>query len=482
MGRQPFGLASPAAWLIEAGVEVTCVDLAKQKLAADAVRDAEVVGFFLPMHTATRLALPVIDRVRAINPSARLVAYGLYAPLNEALLREHGVMHVLGGEFEQDLVEAALKGCATREEAIAPPVPVHAIAPPVSGQDIASPVPVRELPQPDAIQNVALPFRVASPRAASTLPRLQFRVPARDGLLPLTRYATLQVLNEQRTAGYTEASRGCKHRCRHCPIVPVYDGRFRVVPADVVLADVRGQVLAGARHVTFGDPDFFNGIRHADAVVRGFAREFPDVTYDVTIKVEHLLRHAGMLGVLRETGCAFVTTAVESVDDRVLAKLEKGHTRADFERVVGLCRDAGLSLAPTFMPFTPWTTLQGYLDLLHVIGRLDLVEHVSPIQLVIRLLIPQGSRMLELDDVRRAIAAFDARSLTYPWTHADPAVDELQAELTELVGLKLSSPRRDVFAKAWDLAHDRAGVRAMRPEAPFVSRAAIPYLNEPWYC
>jgi hypothetical protein len=307
-------------------------------------------------------------------------------------------------------------------------------------------------------------------------------VPARDGLLPLTRYATLQVLDERRTAGYTEASRGCKHRCRHCPIVPVYDGRFRVVPAEVVLGDVRGQVLAGARHITFGDPDFFNGIRHADLVMRGFAREFPDVTYDVTIKVEHLLRHAGILPVLRETGCAFVTTAVESVDDRVLTRLEKGHTRADFERVVGLCRDARLPLAPTFMPFTPWTTLQGYVDLLHAIELLDLVDHVSPIQLAIRMLIPQGSRMLELEDVRRVTAAFDARSLTYPWTHADSAVDALQAELTELVGVKLSSSRRDVFAKVWDLAHDRAGMRDVRRETPLVSRAAIPYLNEPWYC
>jgi radical SAM superfamily enzyme YgiQ (UPF0313 family) len=436
MGRQPFGLASPAAWLIEAGVEVTCVDLAKQKLAADAVRDAEVVGFFLPMHTATRLALPIIDRVRVINPFARLIGYGLYAPLNEALLREHGVTHVLGGEFEEDLVDAVINE---------------------SG-------------------------RSGSRTARAAIPRLQFRVPSREGLLPLTRYATLQVLDERRTAGYTEASRGCKHRCRHCPIVPVYDGRFRVVPADVVLADVRGQVLAGARHITFGDPDFFNGIRHAAVVVRGFAREFPDLTYDVTIKVEHLLRHAEMLPVLRETGCAFVTTAVESVDDRVLAKLEKGHTRVDFERVVGLCRAARLPLAPTFMPFTPWTTLEGYLDLLHAIERLDLVEHVSPIHLAIRLLIPQGSRMLELEDVRGVTAAFDARSLTYPWTHADPAVDALQTELTELVGVKLSSPRRDVFAKVWDLAHDRAGVRAMRREAPRVSRAAIPYLNEPWYC
>ena len=439
MGRQPFGLSSPAAWLIEAGVEVTCVDLAKQKLADDVVRDAEVVGFFLPMHTATRLALPVISRVRALNPSARLIAYGLYAPLNEALLREHGVTDVLGGEFEEDLVHAVIN---------------------VSGHGGSR----------------------TAPTAPAAIPRLQFRVPARDGLLPLTRYATLQVLDERRTAGYTEASRGCKHRCRQCPIVPVYDGRFRVVSADVVLADVRGQVLAGARHITFGDPDFFNGIRHAELVVRGFAREFPYVTYDVTIKVEHLLRHAEMLPVLRETGCAFVTTAVESVDDHVLAKLEKGHTRADFEQVAGLCRDAQLPLAPTFMPFTPWTTLQGYLDLLHAIERLDLVEHVAPIQLAIRLLIPQGSRMLELEDVRRVTAPFDARSLTYPWTHADPAVDALQAELTELVGVKLSSSRRDVFAKVWELAHDRAGMRAMRREAPLVSRAAIPYLNEPWYC
>jgi radical SAM superfamily enzyme YgiQ (UPF0313 family) len=445
MGRQPFGLASPAAWLLEAGLDVTCVDLAKEKLSDEVVRGVDVVGFFLPMHTATRLALSVIDRVRGINARARLIAYGLYAPLNEMLLRERGVDHVLGGEFEQDLVQTVLG--------------VH--TPPAGGD-------------PDTAPGAAA--------ARRDIPRLHFRIPARGGLLPLARYATLQVRDERRTVGYTEASRGCKHRCRHCPIVPVYDGRFRVVAADVVLADVRGQVAAGARHITFGDPDFFNGIRHAEAVTAGFAREFPDVTYDVTIKVEHLLRHAALLPMLRETGCAFVTTAVESVDNEVLAKLEKGHTRDDFERVVALCRDASVPLAPTFVPFTPWTTLQGYLDLLHVIDRLDLVEHVSPIQLAIRLLIPQGSRMLELEQVRVTTAAFDPHSLTYPWTHTDAAVDALQAELTRLVGVAASSPRREVFARVWDLAHDRAGRHAARRQPTLVSRAAIPYLNEPWYC
>ena len=456
MGRQPFGLASPAAWLREAGLEVSCVDLAKEKLDENAARAADVVGCFLPMHTATRLALPVIDRVHALNPSARLVAYGLYAPLNDALLRAHGVSDVLGGEFEGALVEIALKGRA------------------------AQPGRVARIDVPDG---PALDVgRAARFRAASALPRLQFRVPDRAGLLPLTRYATLQLLGERRTVGYTEASRGCKHRCRHCPIVPVYDGRFRVVPVDVVLADARGQVSSGARHITFGDPDFFNGIRHAESVMRAMARECPGVTYDVTIKVEHLLRHADMLPVLRETGCAFVTTAVESVDDAVLARLEKGHTLADFERVVELCRSAEVPLAPTFVPFTPWTTHRGYLDLLHVIDRLDLVEHVSPIQLAIRLLIPQGSRMLELDDVRGVTAAFDAHSLTYPWAHPDSGVDALQAEIADLVGVNLMASRGEMFARVWDLAHDRAGVATMRRDQVLVSRAAIPYLNEPWYC
>ena len=445
MGRQPFGLASPAAWLIEAGHDVACIDLAKEKLSDAVIRDAAAVGFFLPMHTATRLAIPVIDRVHRANPAARLIAYGLYAPLNDGLLREHGISVVLGGEFEADLVRS-----------------VANLDSPAGSSDAAD----------GSLNGYA---------AGEGIARLQFRVPARERLLPLTQYATLQVRDERRTAGYTEASRGCKHRCRHCPIVPVYNGRFRIVAADVVLADVRAQVRAGARHVTFGDPDFFNGIRHAETIVRRFAGEFPDVTYDVTIKVEHLLRHVEMLPVLRDTGCAFATTAVESIDDRVLAHLDKGHTRSDFERAVALCREAGVPLAPTFVPFTPWTTLEGYLDLLHAIDRLDLVEHVSPIQLAIRLLIPQGSRMLELEDVRAVIAPFDSQSLTYPWRHTDPRVDALQAELTRLVGVAASTSRSEVFNAVWALAHDRAA-RPLRRQPTLVARAAIPYLNEPWYC
>jgi len=447
MGRQPFGLASPAAWLRDAGHDVACLDLSRGRLSADIVSAAALIGFFLPMHTATRLALPVIDRVRKLNPAARIVAYGLYAPLNEQMLRDRGVQYVLGGEFEQDLVDVA-----------ADPAPWHP----------GTLAPRESTPAPR--------------HPAVSLPRLVFKTPLRDGLLPLSRYAALQTGEQRKVVGYTEASRGCKHRCRHCPIVPVYDGRFRIVSAEVVVADARAQVAAGASHITFGDPDFFNGIKHARDVVERLARECPGVSYDVTIKVEHLLKHADALPLLRDTGCAFITSAVESLDDHVLALLEKGHTRADFKGAVTLCRDAGVPLSPTFVAFTPWTTVQSFLDLLQEIDRLELIEQVSPIQYAIRLLVPQGSRMLELEEMRRLTQPFDPVSLTFPWRHQDPEVDRLQQAMSRLVGVNLSAPRRQVFDRVWEEAHAFAGRVAPMRREPLIARAAIPYLNEPWYC
>lgn len=468
MGRQPFGLASPAAWLEEAGIEVVCADLSRERLKSEAIQRASLVGFFLPMHTATRMALPVIDRVRRVNPEATLVAYGLYAPLNADLLRERGVQHILGGEFEQDLRDISLQ-CLTSGGGLSrhPGVAAAHEAP--------------ELPAESRDTSTSLSVVLSPSKDELRLPRLEFRVPSRAKLLPLARYVSLQAGETRKTTGYTEASRGCKHRCRHCPIVPVYDGRFRIVPVDVVLADVGAQVTDGAQHITFGDPDFFNGIGHARAVLEGFGRAFPGVTYDVTIKVEHLLKHADAIPLLRDTGCAFVTTAVEAVDDEVLRRLEKGHTRVDFERAVELCASAGVPLSPTFVAFTPWTTVAGYLDLLRTIARLGLVEHVAPIQLAIRLLITQGSRLLELPDVRALAPRFDPVSLTYPWKHPDAAVDALHAEVSTIVGVRLNAPRAEVFARIWQAAHSQAG--GVLPELPpQTARAAIPYLTEPWYC
>jgi radical SAM superfamily enzyme YgiQ (UPF0313 family) len=398
------------------------------------------------MHTATRLAGPLIVKARAMNPSARICTYGLYAPLNEQWLRSLGADDVFGGEFEDDLVEAA------RSLAADPARP-------------KSPAP-----------------RPSAATRQGVIPRLKFVVPDRSGLPPLERYATLQLPDGgRRVVGYTEASRGCRHLCRHCPIVPVYNGQFRIVPPEIVLGDVDAQVAAGARHVTFGDPDFFNGPAHAMRVAEALHGRHPDVSYDVTIKIEHLLRHRDLLPRLSATGCAFVTSAVESLDDLVLEKLAKGHTRADFFEAVEACREASLTLVPTFVAFHPWLTLEGYCDLLDAIERLDVIEHVAPIQLAIRLLIPRASRLLEDAGIQAVIGRFDEATLSYRWTHPDPRVDRLHERVSGMIGARTTADRRRVFDAISDLAHEAAGLPRAGVE-PRASRATIPYLNEPWYC
>jgi len=323
-----------------------------------------------------------------------------------------------------------------------------------------------------------------SPAWPAKLPRVAFRVPDRSDLPALGRYAHLVLPDgSHRIAGYTEASRGCKHLCRHCPIVPVYAGKFRVVPKEIVVADIRQQVRAGAQHITFGDPDFFNGVTHAVRLVEALYREFPRLSYDVTIKIEHLLAHREALEILARTGCLFVTSAVESLDDAVLAKLRKGHTRADFLRALALLAEAGLTLQPTFVPFTPWTTRGGYAGLLDALSDLDLVASVPSIQLAIRLLIPARSPLLELSDVAAIAREFDPQKLCYPWRHPDPAVDALADSVARIVAQadREKASRAATFERIREAASELAPGSRRRP-LPHLSPRAVPYLTEPWYC
>ena len=429
LGRQPFGLASPAAMLRADGHQVTCADLAVDTLPLDAVRTASLIAFHLAMHTATKLSVPVLEQVRKMNPAAHLCCYGLYAPVNADYLRSLGVKTLIGGEFEEELRRIA-RGTGD--------APVKLIS----------------------------------------LDRIPFVTPDRTGLPALSGYARLFDGHTNRVTGYTETTRGCKHLCRHCPVVPVYGGKFRAVPSEVVLADIRQQVASGAQHITFGDPDFFNGPTHGLRIVEQMKAEFPPLTYDVTIKIEHLLQQRALLPELKRTDCLMVTSAVESVDDAVLERLDKGHTRADFLEVVHIFRETGLNLSPTFIPFTPWTTMESYRELLRVLAGLGMANQVSPVQLALRLLIPGGSRLLELEEVRNLVNPFEPAALVWPWRHVDPQVDELARRLLRLVETKQKSgaSRTETFAAIWADANPREPCPALPAE-----RMAV-QMSEPWYC
>lgn len=441
LGRQPFGLAEPCAWLKQDGFEVQCIDLSLQKLDPATLTGAQLVALYVGMHTATRIAVKAIPRIRELAPQAHLCAYGLYAPMNQQMLRGLGVRTILGGEFEPGLMSLAQRlragdACLTQ----AGPV-VH-------------------------------------------LAKIEFMTPDRSGLPELRRYAHLVLPGGgESMVGFVEASRGCKHLCRHCPVVPVYQGKFRVVPVGVVMADVAQQVQAGVAHISFGDPDFFNGSTHAMKLVAAMHTNYPGLSFDATIKIQHVINHARLLPALKAAGCLFITTAVESVDDQVLAYFAKNHTRADFERALHLCREAGIAMAPTFVPFTPWTSLAGYLELLRTLARLRLVEAVPPIQLCIRLLVPEGSYLLQLAGFRDRIGAFDANLLGYPWRHADHRVDDLQQAVQALAarGEQAGWTRSEIFERIWRHAHDALGL-APPPLARADFGEPIAHLSEPWYC
>lgn len=435
LGRQPFNLAQPAAWFARAHIPAACVDLSQQTLDPAMFAHAEYVAIYLGMHTATRIAAAALPKIRELAPHARIAAFGLYAPVNAAWLKTLGVDAIFGGESEPDLLAWVQSGAAPADTVV-------------------------------------------------RRDRIEFLLPERRGLPDLARYAKLILADgTQKITGFAETSRGCKHLCRHCPVVPVYEGKFRIVPAEIVLDDIAQQVEVGAAHISFGDPDFLNGPTHALKVAEALHARFPALTWDATIKVEHLLNHAELLPRLRQCGLLFVVTAVESVDDAILARLLKGHTRADFEAALAHSRTLGIALAPTFVPFTPWTTLSGYRDLLATLLRLQLVEAVPPVQLAIRLLVPQGSHLLHMADFAAQVGPFDEAMLGYPWQAADPRVDTLQRDVMAWVmdTEKTALPRAEVFAGIWARTHAALGETAPSLD-PAQFGETIPHHSEPWYC
>src|SRR2546426_5611579 len=396
LGHQPLAVAWPAAFLEHRGYAPAVMDVSVEPFDAERVARAKLVAISVPMHTALRLGLIVAERVRAVNPGAHICFYGLYAGLNADHLLAGSADSVIAGETETvlvDLADALARGDVQK------------------------------------VTGLARPGAPARPHLA----KLTFPLPSRAALPSIKKYAHLERDGHMELAGHVEASRGCKHHCRHCPIPPVYGGRFFVVPPEVVLADVRQQVEAGATHVTFGDPDFLNGPPHALAVARALHAAVPDVTLDFTAKIEHLLRHRDRLPELARQGCAFVVSAAESLNDTILAHLDKGHTRADIETVVGLTAEAGIALRPTWVAFTPWTTLEDYRELLDFVETHGLVDAIDPVQYSIRLLVPPGSLLLESPALRPFLGELVEDQFYYRWTHPDARMEALHREVSSAV-------------------------------------------------
>lgn len=458
LGHQPLGIAQPIGFLEQAGFAPLGLDIAVEHIEESAFRLARFVGISVPMHTALRLGVRVAELIRTINPTCHICFYGLYASINAEYLLYTLADSLVGGEYEIPLVSLveALDG----------------------GQAISH------------LEGVSSRNRIAGPSLQrvypSTTSGIPQPIPSRGGLPKLDRYARLEQDGAERLVGYVEASRGCLHHCLHCPIVPVYDGRFFLVPEAVVMEDIRRQVMAGATHITFGDPDFLNGPGHSMSIVRAMHAEFPHLTFDVTAKIEHLLKRRSLIPELGAQGCLFVISAVESFSDHVLDILHKGHTGADIIIALGILREAGLALRPSLVAFTPWTSLDDYLHMLDMVEAHDLIDATDPVQLSIRLLIPPGSALLANSDVRRFLGPLDQAGFQYHWTHPDERMDRLHQAVSAIVeaGVKEEDDALVIFSRIRAIAGAAAGrpATSLSQTTTRADRRKPPRLTESWFC
>ncbi|HXQ90457.1 MAG TPA: CUAEP/CCAEP-tail radical SAM protein [Acidimicrobiales bacterium] len=451
LGHQPLHVASPASALLRAGHDVRCTDLAVDELDVELLEWADAVACSVPMHTAMRLARRVCAEIRAHRPDVALCLYGLYAGLDGAQGAEPVADVSIAGEYEPRLVSW-----------------VDGLGAAAKGDD-------------------------RQPRCHVELGRGRFGLPARHLLPGLDRYAHLALGDERRLAGYVEASHGCAHRCRHCPVPVIYDGRTRLVGEDAVVADVAQLVALGARHVTLGDPDFLNGPHHAARVVDAVHGSFPDITFDATVKVEHILRHRDIWPTMAAAGCLFVVSAFESASDEILEQLDKGHSAADEADAVRVLRHAGIEPRPSLLPFTPWTRPEDVFALLDLVARCDLVGNVDPVQYAIRLLVPPGSLLVSSGRLDGRLDDYDDEHLGWAWRSPDPRLDDLHHQCAALA--ERAADRQWSAQEAYDAVRAAtvetlgagAAASSVAPQPDGGLRSATPAhqrprLTEAWFC
>ena len=274
--------------------------------------------------------------------------------------------------------------------------------------------------------------------------------------------------------------------CLHCPITPIYNGTFYVHKAPEVIEEIRNLVAAGAKHITFGDPDFLNGPTHALRITKSMHDNFPDITFDFTTKIEHILKYPKQIEALKENGALYLISAIESFNDDVLQNLNKGHTGADIHKALDFLNNISLPLRPSLVPFTPWETLSSYNILLDTLANRNLIDQIEPVHLSIRLLIPPGSALLENDSMKPYLTTLDQEAFSWQWHHPDLAMDQLAKKVATVVDNDTASGTDPLitFDSVRALAKEMfTGKPQKRIERVIdIARPRPPRLTETWFC
>ena len=445
LGHQPYELLQLDAALTKAGAESSIIDLSITDVSILNTYENEVTHAVIavPMHTAARLSLSVMDLISRWKVVPNITLMGHYAEALSSFTLPKEVRTFAAGEAIDRIVDSILGDDA----------------PTVTAGEESTPTHINTTRTSLRLKGIDAPLN-------------------RQKLPPLSKYTSYINGETMEIAGYVEASRGCLHLCTHCPVAATYKGRIRINSETSVLREIENLHAMGARHITFGDPDFFNAPIHSIKVLEEASKSLPDLTFDATIKVSHILKYKELVPRLSQNNTSFIVSAFEHTSAAVLEALEKGHSVSDMVEALNIVRSTGIEIRPSLLPFTPWTTLDSLVELLDFVADNDLIESIDPVMYSIRLLVPSSS--ITFNRYPELFTEGEDRGLNLEWKSQSPVLDELQLEISNIAEASQTLSNLHTFEKIYSVVSSAA----KRPPRSifFNSERNVPRLTESWYC
>ena len=396
-GVQPLSIGTAASHLLRAGFQPTCLDVFVEGVDdEEPFAEAELVAISMPLFQAVEPGVELAKIVRRVTPHATVVMFGQHANIHAECLLETSCDYVIRGDWEPTLVALA--------------------------RQLAHEADVVDLPGLCHVGHLV----------PAVIHRADHLPPARHLLPELSHYTYPEFEmfrrgpHDERLVGNVETARGCHHACTYCSVFAATGRKVNIIPPDVVLADIRQVVQAGASHIFFEDAEFLNAKHHGLRIVRDMKQEFPDLTFDITTRADHILESKDTIRELYELGCEFVTSALEFPAQRILDAVHKELTLEDIKHAIAYCHDLGLAMNPTFIMFNPWVTLEELAGFREWLCEMGLAETINPVQFETRLYLYKGSPLLQHPDIQRL--QLTEHDFHYDWAHSDPRVDQLFAE------------------------------------------------------
>lgn len=138
------------------------------------------------------------------------------------------------------------------------------------------------------------------------------------------------------------SSFGCPSKCSFCH---AWNFGFRLRDLENLCEEIEYVKSLGINHIYFRDATINTNIEHLENLCN-ILKKF-DVKWNCFARPDNLKKD--ILKLMKDAGCILIQFGVESSDDRVLKKIEKGITTKDIEDAFKNCTEVGIDTSAHFI-------------------------------------------------------------------------------------------------------------------------------------